>query len=431
MAKEGRNLEHDHAHHHDTLTFPKGFLWGTATSAHQVEGGNDKNDWWEWEQRGRVAGDQKSGLACDHWNRYEQDFNFLTQMHNNAHRLSIEWSRIQPKSDGWDYGALEHYRLVLKALKQRNMKTMVTLHHFTNPLWFAKTGGWERSDSPKLFARYASLLARELGSLVDFWVTINEPMIFVSKGWWQASWPPGKRSALAAYRALENLESAHIAAYEAIHREHKKARVGIAQNVVSLELYRKHSLLDNAFIRWLDLFWNHRFFNHTIGYHDFIGVNYYFHYRLKRFRFKQVNWFIDIHQEQRDASDIGWEMYAPGINEVLLDLKAYNLPIYVTENGIGTDNDHRRVRYLISYLKEVYHAIKSGVDVRGYFYWSLLDNFEWEKGFGPRFGLAQVDFKSQRRTLKPSGKIFGQIAHANAIEHRLLKYLGHGIKVPS
>jgi len=430
MAKEGRNSNHNHAHHHETLSFPKGFLWGTATSAHQVEGNNDNNDWWQWEQRDRVTGNQKSGLACDHDNRFEQDFDFAAKMHHNAHRFSIEWSRIEPKPDGWDYAAVEHYRAVLKALRVRGMKTMVTLHHFTNPLWFAQTGSWERIDAAYRFARYAAFIARELGNLVDFWITINEPMIFAANGWLNGKWPPGKLSLTRFLIVKEMLELAHQKAFSEIKKIRKTARIGIAQNIFSYQLYRPHNFWDRNFMNWLDRFWNHSFLSNTAGYHDFIGLNYYFHYRLKKFRFNLRQFFADPHSEQRDASDIGWEIFPPGITEALITLKEYGKPIYITENGVATDNDHRRVRYLLNYLKEIYTAIRSGVDVRGYFYWSLLDNFEWEKGFGPRFGLVDVDFKTQRRKLKPSGKIFGQIAHANAIEHRLLKYLGHGIKVP-
>lgn len=418
------------SHHHETLTFPKGFLWGTATSSHQVEGNNQNNDWWAWEQRGRVKGDQKSGLACDHYERYEQDFDYAKQMNNNAHRLSLEWSRIQPTADAFDFSQIEHYRQVLQALRDRGMKTFVTVQHFTNPLWFAKRGGWLASDSADRFAMYVAFVATHLADLVDFWVTLNEPMILASKGYLEGTWPPGKKSAWAMHRALKNLQSAHRWAYQLIHKKNPHARVGFAQNMFSYQLYRPHNFWDRQFMHWLDHFWNYSFFTHTKRHHDFIGLNYYFHYRLKKFRFNFKQFFVDPRQEQRDVSDIGWEVYAPGIAAVLTDLTRYKLPIYISENGIATENDDRRVRYLISYLKEIHAAITAGVDVRGYFYWSLLDNFEWEKGFGPRFGLVEVDFASQARRLKPSGKIYGQIAKSNSIEHRLLKYLGHGIKVP-
>ncbi len=418
------------SHHHEILRFPKGFLWGTATSAYQVEGNNNHSDWWQWESRGKTAGGRHSGDACDHYRRFAADFEFITKLHNNAHRLSIEWSRIQPSPDGWDYGAIEHYRQVLTELKKRKITTFVTLHHFTNPQWFIEHGGWLRHDAPATFAKYAEFAAKELGTLVDFWVTINEPMIFVLKGYFEGSWPPGTRSPFAMLKALHHLEAAHRRAYEAIHHACPSAKVGIAHNMFSYQLYRPHHLADRLFMDWLDGFWNHGFLNTTRGSHDFLGLNYYFHYRLKKFNFNFKQFFVDPRQENRDVSDIGWEVFAPGIYEALLDLQSYQLPIYITENGIGTDNDDRRVRYLLSYLKEVYAAIASGIDVRGYFYWSLLDNFEWEKGFGPRFGLVHVDYGSQRRTLKPSGSIYAQIARNNAIAHRLLKYMGHGIKVP-
>lgn len=417
------------SHHHETLRFPKGFLWGTATSAHQVEGNNIHNDWWQWEKRGKIEHDQESGLACDHYNRYEQDFDYAKTMHNNAHRLSIEWSRIQPEPYAFDFSEIEHYRLVLQALKKRGMQTFVTLHHFTNPLWFSARGGWLRPDAAEIFAHYGLFVARHLGDLVDFWITLNEPMIFVEKSFFEGSWPPGKRSVLAMFKALKHLEHAHRYSYQAIHHHHKTARVGMAHNMFSYQLYRPHHFWDNRFMNWLDGFWNHSFYNHTKRHHDFLGLNYYFHYRLKKFNFRFKQFFVDPRIENREVSDIGWEVFPPGITDALLDLKQYNLPIYITENGIATDNDDRRVRFLLSYLKEIHAATVAGIDVRGYLYWSLLDNFEWDKGFSPRFGLVHVDYISQQRRLKASGRIYGEIAKANAIDHRLLTYLGHGIKV--
>lgn len=422
-------LHNNSSHHHESLDFPKKFLWGTATSAHQVEGNNTLNDWWEWEQRGRVQHDQKSGTACDHYHRFEQDFDLALKMHNNAHRLSIEWSRLQPAVDGWDYAEVKHYRQVLQALKYRGMKTFVTLHHFTNPVWFMKSGGWLSSLAAPIFARYARFAAEQFGDLVDYWTTINEPMIFVTKGYFEGSWPPGKRSLWLMLRALANMEHAHRLAYAAIHETKKRTQVGIAHNMFSYTLYRPHNLGDKWFMAWLDRFWNHRFLDHTAGCHDFLGLNYYFHYRLRKFNFRFKQFFIDPREEQRDVSDIGWEVYPPGIAEALIDLNQYHLPIYITENGIATNNDDRRVRYLLSYLKEVHTAIASGVDVRGYFYWSLIDNFEWERGYTARFGLVNVDFKNQKRTMLPSGQIYGTICQSNSIPHALLRYLGHGQKV--
>lgn len=417
------------SHHHEDLKFPNGFLWGTATSAHQVEGKNNLNDWWDWEQRGKVQKDQRSGLACDHYNLYEKDFDLAQKMYNNAHRLSIEWSRIQPTADTFDYSQIEHYKKVLQTLKKRGMKTFVTLHHFTNPLWFAKKGGWVNPNAPDKFAAYAEFVATHLKDDVDFWLTINEPMIFAIKGYFEGSWPPGKKSLWLLMQVLRNLQRGHNYAYQLIHHQQKNAQVGVAHNVFSYQLYRPHNFWDRLFMNWLDNFWNHGFYRATRRHHDFIAVNYYFHYRLKKFNFRFRQFFVDPRLEEREISDIGWEVYPPGITNVLLDLNQYNLPIYITENGIATNNDDRRVRFLLSYLKEIHAAATAGVNVRGYLYWSLLDNFEWDKGFDPRFGLVHVDYKTQKRELKPSGKIYGEIAKSNAIAHRLLKYLGHGIKV--
>jgi len=222
----------------DTLKFPDGFLWGAATAAHQVEGGNANNDWWAWEQTpGHIKHGDKSTIACDWWRgeRYRGDFDLAQSFHQNAHRLSVEWSRIEPREGEWNADAFAFYRRVLSALLERGMTPLVTLHHFTNPLWLRAQGAWETEAVVPLFGRFATRVAQELGDLCDFWITFNEPMVYTYTGYVNAKWPPGKSDFGLAMRVLTNVLRGHAVAYHAIHRVQPHARVGLAHNILAFK----------------------------------------------------------------------------------------------------------------------------------------------------------------------------------------------------
>lgn len=414
--------KHDHA----TLTFPQGFLWGAATSAHQVEGNNQNCDWWEWEERVQPE-EKRSGKACDQYNRYEEDFDLLKKLGHNSHRLGIEWARIEPEEGMFDENEIEHYKKVLKALKDRDITVMLTLNHFTLPLWLSKKGGWENGKTPVFFERFIKKIVPEIKDYVDLWITINEPGVLVYCSYMEAKWPPQKKSNLSAFKATRNLIGAHKRAYKTIHRLVPQAQVGIAQNTQSFSAFHKHSVREQLGVILSDLTTNHLFYFFTKGYHDFLGVNYYFHNRLKVRKgfFPEV---ISVKEFTKEVSDLGWEVFPEGMFDVLTDLKD-GLPIYITECGIATSNDDRRIRFLMQYLQEVYRAIAAGVNVKGFFYWSLLDNFEWADGFDPKFGLIEVDYKTQKRTPRPSALIYADIIKNNGIRHHLMKFLGHRIHV--
>ncbi|MAF36850.1 beta-glucosidase [archaeon] len=414
--------------HHKTLQFPRGFLWGAATSAHQVEGNNIHNDWWAWEKSSKKHPDSNS--ACDSYNRYHEDFNLVEKHHHNVHRLSIEWSRLEPREGQWDEEAIKHYRLVLRDLKQRKIKTMVTLHHFTLPNWFARLGGFSRKRNYEYFTDFVQKAAENFGDLVDFWITLNEPMVYTTQGYLNGVWPPHESNKLKTLRVYKSLRRAHRKSYAILHKVHKlkkwpAAKVGISNNAVSFYSYHRHSLLDYLFITVGDFLWNHMFYWNNKRFHDFIGVNYYFHHRIIHKRYRLLSFFEPARRESRDMSSVGWEINPQGLFDVLLDLQRYDKPIYVTENGIATLNESKRARFLVSYIKEIYHALQAGVDIRGYTYWSLLDNFEWEKGFEPRFGLIGVNFKNQVRVPRYTAKVYGEIAKTNSLPHKMLRLLGH------
>lgn len=420
-------------HIHETRKFPDGFLWGSATSSHQVEGDNRNNDWWDWEKAsGHIIDGTVSGAACEQYTRYEEDLDLAKSLHQNAHRLSIEWSRIEPEEGKWDIDATVHYRRVLEAAKARGMQVMLTCWHFTLPKWFVAKGGWESQDAVECFERYVKYLAVEYGDLVDQWVTINEPMIYLVQSYGIGVWPPGVSSPFKSVHVFSAMCRAHRRAYKAIHGvldgRGAPVVVGIAQNVITFEPYRKQSLIDTLFVWFADRTFNHQFFIWTRGLHDFIGINYYFHYRVKVRPTKVSQFFYEVHTENRETSDLGWEINAPAIFDAIMAMARYKLPIFITEHGVANADDGKRPRVLVAALKEVYHAIRAGVDIRGYFHWSLIDNFEWEKGYTGRFGLVAIDFQTQKRTPRRSAYVYADICKENGIPHTLLRFVGHGVR---
>ncbi len=430
MERKHPGFKPKETHQHKSLKFPKDFLWGAATSSHQVEGWNDNNDWWDWEHKaGTIADGQMSGRGPDHFHKYKEDYTLLEKLSLNSYRLSIEWSRVMPLPRVFDEKAIQVYVDMLKELKSKNMQVMLTLHHFSNPIWFAEMGAFEKQKNLHYFIAYVEKVVPIFKPYVDLWITINEPNIYAMMSYMLGIWPPGKTSNRTAYKVFSHLAELHKDTYDIIHEQcGGKTKVGFANNVTSFYLYNKRSFKDWMIGNFSDWSWNHWFMEKTKGHHDFLGVNYYVHKRIKNITIK--NWkslMMDDQGEGRERTDLDWEIFAPGIFDALVDMQEYKLPIYITENGISTLNDHQRARYIISYLKEVYHAIKSGVNVKGYFYWSFLDNFEWDKGYKSRFGLVEVNYKTLERTIKPSALLYQRIAKTNQIEHDLLRFIGHGI----
>lgn len=367
-----------------TKKFPKNFLWGSATSAYQVEGGNLNSDW-------EVLFSPKAGAACDHYHRFAEDFALAKSLNQNAFRLSIEWARVEPEKGRFDQTALTHYRRVLEELRHLGIKPLVTLHHFTNPLWVYKRGDWENQDTVDYFISYVRFVVTQLGELCDFWVTINEPTVYAAESYLWGRWLPGKRDPLAAAVVLKNLLRAHRQAYEVIHQLQCGARVGIAHSATYLRTpwgSNPFTILDQKILRW-------------VGKQDFIGINYY----------RAVGWVKGL-----PKSDLGWAIYPQGLYRILLDLRGLGLPIYITENGIADEGDDHRADFIADHLAAIWRALNEGADVRGYFHWSLLDNLEWAKGFGPRFGLVEVDYKSQERKIRPSALVYARIAGKNSLE---------------
>lgn len=381
----------------EELKFPRDFLWGNAVSAYQVEGGIENADW------SKIF---PAGSACNHYHLYEQDFDWLVKLNQNAFRFSLEWSRVEPEEGQFDLKEIGHYREYLLALKNRGMKTMVTLHHFTNPLWLTEMGGWANKKVVFYFSRFAKRMFEEYADLIDFWITINEPLIHSALGYLQGRWPPQKRNPILFLKVIKNQIKAHQQVYEDFHHSTRTVLVGIAKNNQFFEPASDFSL-NKVPCRLADYLWNRHFLNKTKNHLDFIGLNYYFHNKIV-FPFK-------IRNDNKLVSDLGWEIYPQGIYQVLKQLKKYGLPIYITENGIADKQDKRRKDFIKDHLYWTHRAIKEGADVRGYFHWSLMDNLEWDLGFEPRFGLLEINYQTLERKPRPSAFYYAKICKDNGL----------------
>jgi len=418
-----------------TFHFPTDFKWGIATAAHQVEGKNTHNDWWTWEQiDGHIKNGHTSGLACDWWKNAEADFDRAVRMGLNALRLSVEWSRIEPRPGEFDDSALERYSHMLRGLRERGIEPMVTLHHFTNPRWLAEEGGWENPETIKLFARFVHRVVEVLGQQCDLWCTINEPNVYSYLGYLEGIFPPGQSSLRTATRVVRHLMAGHAAAYREIHTIQPRARVGFAHNMIVFDPANARSPMDRRVARLADRAYNQAILTALTkgrwtlpvglglawklrGTLDWIGLNYYTR-DLVAFdpTQRQTLFSRRLHADDAELLDGGYgEFYPKGLFRCLQRLARLGLPIYVTENGIPDNDDDQRPRYLLTHLHQMWHAIQLCYPVMGYYHWTLVDNFEWAEGWTLRFGLIELDPKSQARTPRRSAELYANIAQSNAI----------------
>ena len=420
-----------------SLGFPAGFLWGAATAAHQVEGGNTNNNWHAWEEAGRIFRQQRSGLACDWWGgRYSEDFDRAAALGHNAHRFSIEWSRIEPERARFDRAAMDHYVGMVAALRERGMEPLVTLHHFSNPLWIENDGGWTNPETIRRFERFVRTVVEELAPGVKLWCTINEPMVYATQGFLFGHFPPGHRSLRQTYMVVENLLRAHAHAYYAIKEIDPDAQIGLAKHQISLKPGFP-ALINRRARRIVWDFFNAAFVEalmtgtlalprrtveipEAADTFDWIGLNYYYRF-LIRFHLLHPQRLFLLQSRPREGilgpESVG-EIWPEGLFEHIKWLgDRTGKSIYITESGLPDPDDAIRPLFLVRALRSVWQAINYNYPVKGYFFWTLVDNFEWSEGYDPRFrfGLFGCDPATQERTRRPSADLYGEICTANAL----------------
>ncbi len=399
------------------LQFPKHFLWGASTSAHQMEGGlhnqwsvwelenakslaaqasyhyNDLTNWSHVMNAAKSPANYVSGKATNHYQLYEQDIELVKKLNMNTFRFSVEWSRVQPQIDAWNSEAVDHYKDVLKACERRGVEPVMTLFHFSLPVWFAEMGGFEHRRNVRYFVQFCERILQEIGPSVRYVITINEPEVYANQSYSRGEWPPQVQSTTRFLRVLNNLARAHNQAADKIHALSRKYKVSIAKN--SSYVYPG----DNAWLSvraagLIQYLKDDYFLKKIVKRSDFIGVNYYFSERVYGYR---------IHNPDLRLSDVGWDLEPADLEYALERLhEKYHMPILITENGLADEGDTNREWWLMQTVLAMQKALDKGVNLLGYIHWSLMDNFEWDKGFWPRYGLFAVDYKTQQRTPRKS-----------------------------
>lgn len=396
-----------------TRDFPADFLWGAATAAHQVEGDNHNSDWWRYEHAPGSAARESSGDAVDHFHRYREDFALLAGMGHTAHRLSVEWARIEPAPGEFSRAAIAHYRAVLEALRETGMRSFVTLQHFTLPAWFAENGGWLAPDALDRFDRYCNRVAKELGDLIDFTCTVNEPQMLALHGYLEGYFPPGLTNPTLWKRVGRVLLEAHFAAVRAVRAE-SDSSPGLVVQLPLLAAAREDdgsaAFLAEMRGEVVDLYLDGLTGHPDAG--DWLGVQYY----RKNWVDPAVRTLFREPPAGTVLTQMGWAVHPDGLRQMLHRASKTGLPLYVTENGIATEDDAERTDYIESHLRAVAQARAEGADVRGYLHWSAFDNFEWAEGYRPKFGLIAVDRDNDfRRMPKPSAHAFARLARTGSI----------------
>jgi beta-glucosidase len=387
--------------------FPDGFRWGTATAAHQIEGGNTNNDWWRWEHTAGSGVAEPSGDACDSWHRWGEDVEIVAGLGLDHYRFSLEWSRIEPAPGEWSVAALDHYKRICDALRERGVEPIVTFHHFTTPAWLAELGGWEKREAADRFGAFCHHSGSALGDRIGRACTLNEPNVVATMGYVLGMFPPGRSDPAAAEAVTANLVDAHRQGVDAIRSSAPGVPVGLTLSMTD------YQPLDGGEERTAHIRDTHEdVFLRATGGDDFLGVQTY-----TRMRIGPGGWAGP--QPGVSVLPMGYELWPDALAACLRrawEVTGGRVPLWVTENGIGTDDDDQRIRFVRDALQGVLGVIAEGVTVEGYTYWSLLDNFEWAYGYGPRFGLVDVDRVTFERRPKRSATWLSSVAGTNRLD---------------
>ncbi|MGC2310515.1 MAG: family 1 glycosylhydrolase [Candidatus Babeliaceae bacterium] len=418
------------------ITFPSSFSWGVALCEYQNSGADrcPNTNWAQWEyshdSKGnpRIAGDQKSQGACNFYDKWRDDIQLLKELKVDSLRLSVEWSLIEPQCGAFDEKVIEHYRQICQTLLKEGITPLITLHHFTDPLWFTHIGAFEVEENSFYFVRFCKRIFTELADLVPLWVTFNEPGVYVFQGYLRGVFPPGEVFNInLAAQVLKNMLKAHVKAYKALKvlPEGKKVQIGIVHQLVQFEPYNEKNPLEKIVSGYMNSFMHqvifdflktgeYRFVKPFQHYekieeapycYDFIGLNYYSH-MLVTSQWPEIIKHESGYREGDIPTDMPYGIYAEGLYRAIKSVSELEVPIYITECGISDKKDDRRELFLKRYLYALSCAIEDGYDVRGFYYWSLMDNFEWDMGYDQKFGLYEIDFETQKRTLRNGSRYY-------------------------
>lgn len=399
------------------------FYWGAATASYQVEGGNENTDWAKAATEGKVP---EAGMLAEHYYRYKEDFDIAVELGHNAHRFSIEWARIEPTEGEFNLKEIEHYRNVLKALRERNLEPFITLWHFTLPEWFSETGGFERADAPEVFARYCAYVVDNLGDLCTHFSTMNEPNVYATHGYLYGAWPPFKRvkvlwkkvgkedgtsektGAIARFSNLfryikveKKLVTSHRLAFKIIKRKHPNIKISVVKHV-RVFLSANKNPVNRLLASIMQYFQTYRFMNALRGEYDEIGLNF---YRVTEFG--GVRNFL--------TTDMDWKVFPSAIYYALKILSKYEKPLFVAEGGVADEDDDIRAQYISQEVTGMKKAMSEGVNVIGHMYWSMMDNYEWALGTGKRFGLVEINYQTLERKIRSSAYVYKEIIKNNDI----------------
>lgn len=414
------------------FSLPKSFLLGSATSGFQIEGGDKNSNWYDWCQKGNIKDKTSCFRADDHWNRYKEDIELIKKLNNKIFRMGIEWSRIEPEKGKFDKDAILHYRDEISILLKNDIKPLITLHHFSHPLWLCKEGEFENKKTVEYFLRYVKYVVENIGDLVTDYITINEPNVYVTCSYFTGEFPPGKKNLKLVLKVFKNMTLCHVAAYKAIHQVRKekgfdgKTMVGIAWHLRVFEPNSK-SLLDSLATKVMEYLFQGAIIKSMADghlriplgitapygkgkYQDFFGINYYSRSAV------QFKGFEHDFMPGTPRNDLGWEIYPEGLSIVCKKFyEQYKLPIWITENGTCDNNDVFRLEFIYDHLFEVYKLCNDGIPIERYYHWTLMDNFELAEGESARFGLIHVDFETQKRTIKRSGEFYSNVCKNNGV----------------
>lgn len=417
--------------------FDEDFLFGTATASTQIEGGDKNNSWYRWCEAGHIIDSSSCVTACDHWNRVEEDIELLKKLKVQTHRLSLEWSRIEPSPSKYSEEAINHYRKEIQLLIDSGINPLVTLHHFSDPQWFLDIGGWTKSENVEYFINYVKYIIENIGDLVSDWVTFNEPNVYTNFGYDFGIYPPGIKNIFVALKVKAEIIKTHVRMYKIIHkiREDKnfqgETKVGAALHI---RIFDGATFIGKKVAKIVDYFFNGLFVSGFIEgklkfplpkknykfkkgiYADFFGINYYSR-NIVEFAWKPALYFYRFRNDNDlSKSDLGWDIYPKGIYRACKKyFKKYKLPIFITENGISDRSDEKRSKFIIDHLNYILKAIREGVKIERYYYWTLMDNFEWLEGETANFGLYMCDFETQERIPRKSVEVFSTICKDKSI----------------